>query len=131
MTNLNDLINLIRCASNVTINVNITEGADPRCAESFTITPAPSVPDTMNEMMAMFAEPSTPATDFEEGDRVLVCHVRKNGDRVHTVGTVIKACGHDDKGWYTRVEGDNGKHYRAGLTYNEERLGTIIYELED
>ena len=126
MTNLNDLINLIRCSSNVTINVNITEGADPRCAESITLTPAPS-----DEVVAMFAEPSTPPTDFEEGDRVLVCHVRKNGDRVHTVGTVIKACGHDDKGWYTRVEGDNGKHYRAGLTYNEERLGTIIYELED
>ena len=123
MTNLNDLIDLIRGASNVTINVNITEGADPRCAES--------VPDTMNEMVAMFAEPGTPPTDFVEGDRVLVCHVRKNGDRVHTVGTVIKACGHDDKGWYTRVEGDNGKHYRAGLTYNEERFGTIIYELED
>ena len=110
MTNLNDLINLIRGAANVTINVNISEGADPRCAE----------PDT-----------SLPETDFDEGDRVLVCHVRKNGDRVHTVGTVIEACGHDDKGWYTRVEGDNGKHYRAGLTYNEERLGTIIYELED
>lgn len=112
MTNLNDLINLIRGAANVTINVNISEGADtPITASAFDM--------------------SLPATDFEEGDRVLVCHVRKNGDRVHTVGTVIEACGHDDKGWYTRVAGDNGKHYRAGLTYNEERLGTIIYELED
>lgn len=119
MANLNDLITLIRGAANVTINVNIPEGADPRCAESDT------------PITASAFDTSLPATDFDEGDRVLVCHVRKNGDRVHTVGTVIEACGHDDKGWYTRVAGDNGKHYRAGLTYNEERLGTIIYELED
>lgn len=117
MTNIQDLINAIRGASNITINVNVA--------------PAPSIQDTMDEVVAMFAEPGTPPTDFVEGDRVLVCHVRKNGDRVHTVGTVIEVCGHDDKGWYTRVEGDNGKHYRTGLVYNEERLGTIIYELED
>ena len=74
--------------------------------------------------------PDTPDTDFSVGDRVLVCHIRKDGERVHTVGEVIETLGHDDKGWYTRVLGSNGKHYRAGLTFNEERLGTIIYTLE-
>ena len=72
----------------------------------------------------------TPDTDFSVGDTVLVCHVRKDGERVHTFGTVIETLGHDDKGWYTRVEGNNGKHYRAGLKFDEERLGTIIYTIE-
>lgn len=73
---------------------------------------------------------SLPATDFDMDDEVLVCHIRKNGERVHTVGRVIEVCGQDDKGYYTRVEGANGKHYRAGLKYNEERLGTVIYQLD-
>jgi hypothetical protein len=71
-----------------------------------------------------------PDTDFDMDDEVLVCHIRKNGERVHTVGRVIEVCGQDDKGYYTRVEGANGKHYRAGLKYNEERLGTVIYQLD-
>jgi hypothetical protein len=71
-----------------------------------------------------------PETDFDMDDEVLVCHIRKNGERVHTVGRVIEVCGKDDKGYYTRVEGANGKHYRAGLKYNEERLGTVIYQLD-
>ena len=73
---------------------------------------------------------SLPETDFDMDDEVLVCHIRKNGERVHTVGRVIEVCGQDDKGYYTRVEGANGKHYRAGLKYNEERLGTVIYQLD-
>lgn len=72
----------------------------------------------------------TPDTDFEVGDRVLVCHIRKNGQRVHTVGTVDTVLGQDAKGWYTRVTGDNGNHYRAGLKFDEERLGTVIYQLD-
>lgn len=72
----------------------------------------------------------TPDTDFSIGDRVLICHIRKTGERVHTVGEVIEVLGHDDKGWYTRLLGSNGKHYRAGLKFNEERLGTIIYTLD-
>lgn len=72
----------------------------------------------------------TPDTDFNIGDRVLICHIRKTGERVHTVGEVIEVLGHDDKGWYTRLLGSNGKHYRAGLKFNEERLGTIIYTLD-
>lgn len=71
-----------------------------------------------------------PETDFDMDDEVLVCHIRKNGERIHTVGRVIEVCGQDDKGYYTRVEGANGKHYRAGLKYNEERLGTVIYQLD-
>ena len=111
--NILDFIKQVQDATtgNVTININVN-----------------SVDDDI--VMIDDVADDTPDTDFEEGDTVLVCHVRKNGERVHTVGTVIKALGHDDKGWYTRVAGNNGKHYRAGLKYNEERLGTIIYTIE-
>lgn len=104
---IEDILKLLATAGNVTVNITVNNDVDD------------------DEVVD-----DTPETDFSVGDRVLVCHVRRNGDRVHTVGTVSTACGHDDKGWYTRVDGDNGKHYRAGLTYNEERLGTIIYRLE-
>jgi hypothetical protein len=104
--NIEDLIKLIQ-SGNVSVTVNVTASA-----------PVVEEPEEM------------PETDFEVDDRVLVCHIRKDGERVHTVGTVIEVCGKDDKGWYTRVLGDNGKHYRTGLTYNEERLGTVIYELD-
>ena len=106
--NINDLIKLIQ-GDNKALNINVTVSVDPAVADVIA---------------------DTPATDFEEGDRVLVCHIRKDGKRVHTVGTVIEAAGEDDKGYYTRVLGDNGNHYRAGLKYNEERLGTVIYELQ-
>lgn len=104
--NINDLIKLIQ-AGNVTVNVSVT-------------TVSPIVEETVEEV----------DTDFDLDDRVLVCHIRKDGERVHTVGTVIEVAGKDDVGYYTRVLGDNGKHYRAGLKYNEERLGTVIYELD-
>jgi hypothetical protein len=104
--NINDLIKLIQ-AGNVTVNVSVTATS-------------PIVEETVEEV----------ETDFDLDDRVLVCHIRKDGERVHTVGTVIEVAGKDDVGYYTRVEGDNGKHYRAGLKYNEERLGTVIYELD-
>jgi Trk K+ transport system NAD-binding subunit len=104
--NINDLIKLIQ-AGNVTVNVSVTATS-------------PVVEETVEEV----------DTDFDLDDRVLVCHIRKDGERVHTVGTVIEVAGKDDVGYYTRVEGDNGKHYRAGLKYNEERLGTVIYELD-
>lgn len=99
-------------SGDITINININ-GTD---------VPAD---DVVDEPVA-----ETPDTDFNLGDTVLVCHVRKSGERVHTVGEVIEVLGHDDKGWYTRVLGSNGKHYRAGLKFNEERLGTIIYTIE-
>lgn len=105
--NINDLIKLIQ-GDNKALNINVTVSVDP------------AVADDVVEV----------DTDFEEGDRVLVCHIRKDGERVHTVGTVIEAAGEDDRGYYTRVLGDNGNHYRAGLKYNEERLGTVIYELQ-
>jgi Trk K+ transport system NAD-binding subunit len=104
--NINDLIKLIQ-AGNVTVNVSVTATS-------------PIVEETVEEV----------DTDFDLDDRVLVCHIRKDGERVHTIGTVIEVAGKDDVGYYTRVLGDNGKHYRAGLKYNEERLGTVIYELD-
>lgn len=106
--NINDLIKLIQ-GDNKALNINVTVSVDPAVTDA--------IVDDVD-------------TDFEEGDRVLVCHIRKDGERVHTVGTVIEAAGEDDKGYYTRVLGDNGNHYRAGLKYNEERLGTVIYELQ-
>lgn len=108
--NIKDLIELIQ-AGNVSINVTVSGSA-----------PADVDVDDVTDMDI--------DTDFEEGDRVLVCHIRKDGERVHTVGTVIESAGLDSKGYYTRVLGDNGNHYRAGLKYNEERLGTVIYELQ-
>lgn len=117
--NINDLIKLVQ-GDNKAININVTVNIDPAAADTVDDTPATD---------SAFGS-SLPATDFEEGDRVLVCHIRKDGTRVHTVGTVIEAAGKDDKGYYTRVLGDNGNHYRAGLKYDEERLGTVIYELQ-
>lgn len=117
--NINDLIKLVQ-GDNKAININVTVNVDPAVADTVDDTPATD---------SAFGS-SLPATDFEEGDRVLVCHIRKDSTRVHTVGTVIEAAGKDDKGYYTRVLGDNGNHYRAGLKYDEERLGTVIYELQ-
>ena len=102
---INDLIKLIQ-AGNVTISVTASA-------------PVPTI-----------EEDDDVETDFTVGDEVLICHIRRDGERVHTMGTVIETCGHDDKGYYTRVLGDNGKHYRAGLKYNEERLGTVICTME-
>lgn len=116
MLNLEQLLDALKSNKSKNVTVNIFINNDTDFADDV---------DDVDEA------PDLPDTDFEVDDRVLVCHVRKNGDRVHTVGTVIETCGYDDKGWYTRVLGDNGKHYRAGLTYNAERLGTIIYQLDD
>ena len=122
--NINDLIKLIQ-GDNKALNINVTVSVDPAVADVI----ADDIDDVDIDTDSAFGS-SLPATDFEEGDRVLVCHIRKDGTRVHTVGTVIEAAGEDDKGYYTRVAGDNGNHYRAGLKYNEERLGTVIYELQ-
>lgn len=111
--NIQDLIAQIQAAANgatgnVTINVNLNQP----------------------EMVADVADddtPDLPDTDFSIGDYVDVYHLRKDGVTVtHTTGTVIETQGCDDKGWYTRVEGDNGKHYKTGLHYNEARLGSFI-----
>lgn len=63
--------------------------------------------------------------DFGIDDEVFVHHVRKDGEEVFVDGKVIEV-GHDDFGPYTRVLGDNGKHYKAGTTLGEERKGTRI-----
>lgn len=68
----------------------------------------------------------TPVSDFAIGDRVLVCHIKKDGSgSLHTDGTVSDIA-QDDTGWYVRVDGDNGKHYRCGLHLDEVRKGTQI-----
>lgn len=110
---LQDLIASIQAAANgnVTLNINIQGGADL----STDIIDDDPVDDL--------------DTDFDIGDRVLVCHIRHDGTRVHTNGTV-DSIGTDDKGPYVRVTGDNGKHYRCGLHYDEERLGSMIVTVE-
>lgn len=110
---LQDLIASIQAAANgnVTLNINIQGGADL----STDIIDDDPVDDL--------------DSDFDIGDRVLVCHIRHDGTRVHTNGTV-DSIGTDDKGPYVRVTGDNGKHYRCGLHYDEERLGSMIVTVE-
>lgn len=110
---INDLIKLIQ-AGNVTISVTASA-------------PVPTIDDDDDAVDAVAEDVET---DFTVGDEVLICHIRRDGERVHTMGTVIETYGHDDIGYYTRVLGDNGKHYRAGLKYNEERLGTVICTME-
>lgn len=69
--------------------------------------------------------PAMPDTDFAVGDEVVICHQKKDGTGTkHVAGEVIEILQRDDIGWYTRVLGDNGKHYRIGLHYDEERLGS-------
>ena len=112
--NIQDLIAQIQAAANgatgnVTLNVNLNQ------------------PEMVADVDTNDDTPELPDTDFSVGDAVDVYHLRKDGVTVtHTTGTVIETCGKDDKGWYTRVEGDNGKHYKTGLKYNEARLGSFI-----
>lgn len=68
----------------------------------------------------------TPVSDFAVGDRVMLCHVKKDGTGTkHTDGTV-DSIDKDEFGPYVRVTGDNGKHYRCGLKMYEVRKGTQI-----
>lgn len=118
--NILDFIKSLQDATtgNITVNINVASVDDDDVYD---------ISDVFDDTLP---EPEAPDTDFDIDDKVLVCHIRKDGERVHTVGRIIEVLGHDDKGWYTRVLGANGKHYRAGLKFNEERLGTIIYTLE-
>ena len=111
MTNIDDLIRLVQSSNGGAININVTISA-------------PAVEPVAE------AEP-LPYTDFTVGDEVLVCHTRKDGTPVHTYGTVDTVLGKDDYGYYTRVTGENGKHYKTGIVYNEERKGSRICLLED
>lgn len=66
-------------------------------------------------------------TEFDVGDRVMVCHTKKDGSGTkHTIGTV-DSIGTDDFGPYVRVTGDNGKHYKCGIAMDEERKGSKIF----
>ena len=68
----------------------------------------------------------TPVSDFAVGDRVMLCHVKKDGTGTkHTDGTV-DSIDKDEFGPYVRVTGDNGKHYRCGLKMYDVRKGTQI-----
>lgn len=108
---LQRLIAALQAASNNNINVNIT------------VTPAVSgEPDVTT--------PELPDTDFDIGDRVIICHTRHDGTTIHTAGEVIEIQQKDDKGYYTRVLGENGKHYRIGLHYDEVRLGSKAIVLD-
>ena len=111
---LQELIASIQAAatSGVTVNINVQGGAGLS-------TDIDLDDDTDDDL----------DTDFDIGDRVLVCHIRHDGTRVHTNGTV-DSIDTDDKGPYVRVTGDNGKHYRCGLHYDEERLGSMIVTVE-
>lgn len=108
MLDLKKLIKQLQADANSNVTINIT------------VTPA-DVSDT----------PQLPDTDFAIGDRVVICHQRRGCDSpIHTSGEVIEILQQDDKGWYTRVLGDNGKHYRIGLHYDEVRLGSKAIVLE-
>lgn len=106
---LQRLIAALQAASNNNINVNITV--------------TPELPDEP-------AGAPLPDTDFDIGDRVIICHTRHDGTTIHTAGEVIEVCQKDDKGYYTRVLGENGKHYRIGLHYDEVRLGSKAIVLD-
>lgn len=111
---IQDLIAAIQAAANsgATVNINIQAGS----------TSVDVVDDFDDDDDAL-------DTDFEVGDNVVVCHIRHDGTRVHTSGTV-DSIGTDDKGPYVRVTGNNGKHYRCGLHYDEERLGSMIISID-
>lgn len=126
--NILDLINAIKNASNnggnITVNINVSDQPTPAD------TPAPAS-DWFDDGDDDDDVDDTPDTDFTVGQAVMVCHTRANGEGVKTLGVVDTVLGKDDKGWYTRVTGNNGNHYRAGLHFNEERLGTVIYDIDD
>lgn len=71
-------------------------------------------------------ESIVPVTDFTVGDRVLINHTRRDGTLVEVSGTVDTDYAEDSYGSYTRVTGDNGKHYKAGVHVGEARKGTTI-----
>lgn len=70
-------------------------------------------------------------TDFEVGDRVLVHHISRDGTEIFISGEVVETLCKDDIGYYTRILGDNGNHYRTGLNMNEERLNTKVIKILD
>lgn len=119
---LQRLIAALQAASHNNINVNIT--VTPAVSGEPDAT-TPELPDTDSQSSSCL-----PDTDFDIGDRVIICHTRHDGTTIHTAGEVIEVCQKDDKGYYTRVLGENGKHYRIGLHYDEVRLGSKAIVLD-
>lgn len=108
MLDIKALIESLKGKGNVTINVINISDKDA----------APVVEEVVEDTLE---------SDFEVGDRVWVCHTAKDGSGTrHTEGTV-DSIDTDDFGPYVRVTGDNGKHYKCGLTMNEERKGSKIF----
>ena len=109
MLDLQKLIASLQAASNANVTINVT----------------------FNDTDATTRGVELPDTDFAVGDEVVICHQKKDGSGTkHTSGEVIEILQKDDIGWYTRVLGDNGKHYRIGLHYDEERLGSKAIVME-
>ena len=111
---LQNLIAALKAASNgATVNVTINVTGEPAVE-------TPAMPDTDSRSSSYL-----PDTDFAVGDEVVICHQKKDGTGTkHVAGEVMEILQRDDIGCYTRVLGDNGKHYRIGLHYDEERLGS-------
>lgn len=102
MLNIQDLIDMIQGATiNITVNVNGVDTTD-------TVTTDDAVD-----------------FDYDIDDRVLLKHIRKDGEEIYVDGIVIEL-GEDDTGPYTRIAGDNGKQYKAGAKCGQERKGTTI-----
>ena len=120
---LQRLIAALQAASNNNINVNIT--VTPAVSGESDAVETSELPDTDSQSSSCL-----PDTDFDIGDRVIICHTRQDGNTIHTAGEVIEIQQQDDKGYYTRVLGENGKYYRIGLHYNEARLGSKAIVLD-
>ena len=106
MLNIQDLIDMIQGATiNITVNVNGVDTDD-------TVTTDDTVDTTID-------------FDYDIDDRVLLKHIRKDGEEIYVDGIVVEL-GEDDTGPYTRIAGDNGKHYKAGAKRGQERKGTTI-----
>ncbi len=118
MINIKKLIkDLKKDGNNVVINI----------FESSSSSPVVEAPSPVVEAPAPVV---LPATDFKVGDKVFVCHIAKDGNTKHTRGEVIEVQRKDEDGWYTRILGDNGKHYRTGLKVDEARKNSkVVYIL--
>jgi hypothetical protein len=79
----------------------------------------------ISEFVEKISDRIIPDCDYDIGDRVFVAHVTIKDKTPKAVkGTVIECPNKDEYGWYCRIKGDNGNHYRVPLKQNEVRKGT-------